>query len=197
MRGSQEARVTVINYDDLECPYCARMHQQLFPDTIERYKGLVKFVYKDFPLVEIHPWAMRASIDAGCLAAQNGQSYWDYVDYLHAHGDEVNGEKREVAKSFEALDRIARQHGTLAHLDTAKLDGCLAKQDETLVRASMKEAEGLGVDGTPALFIEGERINGALPEKELWMVIDRALKSAGIQPPAEAPEPAAATHGSK
>jgi protein-disulfide isomerase len=187
IRGNPAAKVTVINYDDLECPYCARMHQSLFPSTLERYKGLVRFVYKDDPLVEIHPWAMHASVDSNCLAAQSGEVYWSYVDYLHAHGDEVSGPDRNPAKSFAALDRIARQQAILGKLDAGKLDACLAKQDETPVRASAHEAESLGVEGTPALFVDGERISGALPEELVWQVIDRALRAEGIEPPAAAP----------
>jgi protein-disulfide isomerase len=192
IRGNPDAKVTVINFDDLECPYCARMHSSLFPSTIDRYKDKVRFVYKDDPLTELHPWAMHAAVDANCLAAQNGQVYWNYVDYVHAHGQEVNGEDRNLTKSFAALDRIAREESTLAKLDAAKLDACIAKQDETQVRASAKEAETLGVDGTPALFIDGERITGALPAEQVWLVIDRALRADGIEPPppATADQPA-------
>ena len=117
------------------------------------------------------------------LPTQNGQTYWNFVDYVHAHGQEVNGEDRNVTKSFAALDRIARDEGALAKLDSAKLDACIAKQDETQVRASAKEAEALGIDGTPALFVDGERINGAVPEEQVWLVIDRALRANGIEPP--------------
>jgi protein-disulfide isomerase len=190
IRGNPAAKVTVINFDDLECPYCARMHESLFPATMARYKDKVRFIYKDDPLVELHPWAMHAAVDANCLAAQNGETYWSYVDYLHAHGQEISGEDRNPAKSFAALDRIAREHATLAKLDTGKLDACLAKQDETQVRASATEASTLGVDGTPALFIEGERVNGAVPEEQLWLVIDRALRAAGEQPPVAPAQPA-------
>ena len=189
IRGNPAAKVTVINFDDLECPYCARMHQTLFPATLEHYKDMVRFVYKDDPLVEIHPWAMRAAVDANCLAAQSGEVYWTYVDYLHSHGQEVNGENRDSAKSFAALDRIARQQATVAKLDAAKLDACLASQDETQVRASAKAAEALGVEGTPAVFVEGERIDGALPQAQVWMVIDRALRAAGVEPPAAPVQP--------
>ena len=76
VRGNPDAKVTVVSFDDLECPYCARMHQSLFPATLNRYKDQVRFVYKDFPLTEIHPWAMHASVDANCLAAQSGGVYW-------------------------------------------------------------------------------------------------------------------------
>jgi protein-disulfide isomerase len=184
VRGNPNAKVTVINFDDLECPYCARMHQQLFPSTIARYKDQVRFVYKDFPLVEIHPWAMRASVNADCLAAQNNDAYWNYVDYLHTHAQEVTGEDRDINKSNAALDRIARQQGTVSKLDSQKLDACIAKQDDSQVKESLKLASSLGLDGAPALFVNGERINGAIPEDLLWMAIDRALRAAGEQPPA-------------
>ena len=190
VRGNPAAKVTVINFDDLECPYCARMHQSLFPDTIARYKDKVRFIYKDNPLpAEMHPWAMHAAVDANCLAAQSGSVYWQYVDYLHSHAQEVTGPDRNLPKSFEALDRIARQQATLGKVDEAKVDACLAKQDETEVRASLKQADALKVESAPALFIDGERVDGAIPEEQLWLVIDRALRAAGEEPP-PAPLPA-------
>jgi protein-disulfide isomerase len=170
------------------------MHTSLFPETMDRYKDKVRFIYKDDPLTDLHPWAMHAAVDANCIATQSGETYWKFVDYVHAHGQEVTGEDRNLQKSYSALDRIAREEATLAKLDSAKLDACLAKQDETQVKASAKEAETLGVDGTPALFVDGERINGALPTEQVWVVIDRALRAAGIEPPpppAPAPQPAA------
>jgi protein-disulfide isomerase len=192
IRGNPSAKVTVISFDDLECPYCARMHQQLFPETLDRYKDKVRFVYKDDPLTEIHPWALHAAIDANCLASQNGSAYWGYVDYLHAHGQDVTGEDRDPKKSYAVLDRIAREQGKIFTLDAAKLDVCLQKQDEAAVRASMKEAEDLGIEGTPYLFIDGEHVDGAQPEEQVWLVIDRALRAAGVEPPPPASKPAPA-----
>jgi protein-disulfide isomerase len=188
MRGTQDAKVTIVNFDDLECPYCARMHEELFPATLDRYKGLIKFYYKDYPLVEIHPWAMHAAVDANCLADQSGDAYWRFVDYLHSHPDEVTGPAHDMQQSFKTLDKLTREEGQRSKLDTAKLDLCLAKQDESVVRASMKQGDGLGVNGTPTLFINGERISGALPQAEVWMAIDRALREAGVQPPPEVAE---------
>ena len=190
VRGNPAAKVTVINFDDLECPYCARMHQQLFPATLDRYKDKVRFVYKDDPLTEIHPWAMHAAVDANCIADQNGKAYWGYVDYLHAHGGDVTGPDRDPQKSYAVLDKIAREQGKIFELDASKLDACLQKQDEAAVRASMKEADSLGIEGTPYLFVDGEHINGALPPEQVWAVIDRALRAAGVEPPA--PEKASA-----
>ncbi len=190
IRGNPSAKVTVISFDDLECPYCARMHTSLFPDTMDRYKDKVRFIYKDDPLVDLHPWAMHAAVDANCLAAQSGVAYWTDVDYVHAHGQEVSGDDRDVSKSYAALDRIAREEATLAKLDQTKLDACIAKQDESKVRSSAKEADDLGIDGTPALFVDGERISGAVPEEQVWLVIDRALRAAGVEPPPEPAQPA-------
>ena len=183
IRGNPEAKVTVISFDDLECPYCSRMHQTLFPATQERYKGMVRYIYMDNPLMEIHPWAMHAAVNANCLGKQNSQEYWTFVDYIHSHGQEVNGEDRSLAKSNDALNRIARQLATLDKLDSSALEACLTRQDETPVRNAMKIAESLRIEGAPALFVEGERISGALPQDQVWMVIDRALRAAGVEPP--------------
>ena len=191
VRGNPQAKVTVINFDDLQCPFCARMHETLFPPTIDRYQDKVKFIYKDNPLIELHPWAMHAAVDANCLAAQDGNAYWAYVDYLHRHTQEVDNRDGNLTKIFANLDRIARQQGSLAKVDAAPLEACLAKQDNSQVMTSVKEAEALGLDGAPALFINGERFIGAQAQPLLWKVIDRALLAAGVEPPPpDAPTPA-------
>lgn len=193
VRGNPAAKVTIVNFDDLECPYCAHMNAEFFPDTLNRYKGLVKFVYIDFPLVEIHPWAMHASVNANCLAAQNPTAYWNYVDYLHAHGREVSGSGNNAAESAAALDKLASQEGAREHVDTAKLDACLLKQDDSGIVAEMKAGDKLGVNATPTFFVNGERWAGELEENQLWIMIDRALKAEGIAPPASSePTPQAA-----
>jgi protein-disulfide isomerase len=193
IRGNPSAKVTIINFDDLQCPYCAVMHKELFPATMARYADKVRIIYKDDPLTEIHPWAMHASVDANCLAAQSGPVYWSFVDYVHGHVDEVTGGDHNLQKSFAALDRIARQEATLGKLDDGRLNACIAKQDETQVRASTKEASDLGLEGTPQLYVNGERVNGVVPENALWAAIDRALIAAGEKPPAAQPAPTQST----
>jgi protein-disulfide isomerase len=187
IRGNPQAKVTVVNFDDLECPYCSRMHETLFPSTINRYKDKVRFIYKDNPLTEMHPWATHAAVDANCLADQNGNVYWTYVDYLHSHGQEITGPDRDLPKSFAALDRIAKQEGTVAKLDEPKLAACIAKQDDSAVKTSLKEAETMRIESAPAVFVDGERIDGWVPQEVLWSVIDRALRAAGVDPPPPAP----------
>jgi protein-disulfide isomerase len=197
VRGNASAPVTIVNFDDLECPFCARMHQTLTAETLARYKDKVRIIYKDDPLTEIHPWAMHAAVNANCVAAQSGTVYWQYVDYLHTHGQEITGEDRNLTRSNAALDRIARDLAAVGRLDEAKLNACLAKQDEAGVRASITEADKLGFEGTPAVFVNGEQVvGGAVPKEQLFIVIDRALREAGIEPPpAEAPAPAKEKQG--
>jgi protein-disulfide isomerase len=196
-RGDAAAKVEIINFDDLECPYCARMNTELSRETLDHYKGLVKIVYKDFPLQEIHPWAMHAAVDANCLAGLSAPAYWAYVDYLHSHADDISGAQHDPAKSFTALDNIAGTMGTQNKVDGVKLAACLKKQDEAVVRSSLKLGDSLGIEGTPQVFVNGERLpSGARPVEELWPAIDRALKAQGIQPPSQTP-PAAAPDSAK
>lgn len=190
LRGNPNAKVVLVNFDDLECPYCAKLHSELFPDTLNHYKGLIKIAYRDEPLVELHPWAMHAAVNANCLAAQSGQSYWTYVDYLHTHGEDITGPDRDVKKSDAMLDKVALDQGQKDKLDAAKLSACVAKQDEAGVRDEMKLADSLQIDQTPTLYINGEVISGALPQDVLWSAIDRALVSEGVTPPANPYSPA-------
>jgi protein-disulfide isomerase len=182
--GPANAPVVVVGFDDLECPYCAKMHAEMFPALTERYKNQVRVVYKDFPLVQIHPWAMRGAVDVDCLATQSPTGYWNLVDYIHAHAAEMGGPDRSVAKANETLDSLTREEGKRQKVDAAKLDACIAKQDQTAVLASMKLGEDLGVDSTPMLFVNGEKFTGgALPMKYMYQMIDKALIAAGQTPP--------------
>src|SRR5229473_8069070 len=156
-RGAKASKVVAVNFDDFECPFCSRMHQTLFPEIFKEYGDRVTFIYKDDPLTEIHPWALHAAVDANCLAAQNGDAYWDFADYIHANKREVDAEKTPVAR-FDAIDKMATLQGQKHSVDAGKLQSCVKSQNEDAVKASMKEAEGLGVNGTPALFINGRKI---------------------------------------
>lgn len=185
-RGLQSAKVVAVNFDDFECPFCSRMHQTLFPEIFKEYGDRVKFIYKDDPLSEIHPWAIHAAVNANCLAAQNGDAYWDFADYMHANKQQVDTEKTPAAR-FEAIDKMTTLQGQKHNVDMAKLQSCIRTQNEDAVRASMKEAEGLGVNGTPALFINGQKIDGAVPIGEVRAALDAALKDAGVPVPQHLP----------
>jgi protein-disulfide isomerase len=190
-RGAKASKVVVVNFDDLECPFCSRMHQTLFPEILKEYGDRVTFIYKDYPLAEIHPWAMHAAVDGNCLGAQSSDAYWDFADYIHANQHEVGNEKTPAAR-LEALDRLTLLQGQKHNLDVGKLQSCIKAQDESAVKASMKEADGLGVEATPTLFISGEKVDGAVPISQVRAALDRALKDANLPVPEHAPPAAAA-----
>ena len=190
-RGAKASKVVVVNFDDLECPFCSRMHQTLFPEILKEYGDRVTFIYKDYPLVEIHPWATHAAVDANCLGAQSGDAYWDFADYIHANQHEVNSEKTSGAR-LEALDRLTLLQGQKHNLDVVKLQSCIKAQDESAVKASMKEADGIGVEATPTLFISGEKVDGAVPISQVRAALDRALKDANLPVPEHTAAAAAA-----
>jgi protein-disulfide isomerase len=190
-RGAKASKVVVVNFDDFECPFCSRMHQTLFTQILKEYGDRVTFIYKDYPLVEIHPWATHAAVDANCLAAQSGDAYWDFADYIHANQHEVSNEKTPGAR-LEALDKLTMLQGQKHTLDVVKLQSCIKAQDESAVKASMKEAEAIGVEATPTLFISGEKIDGAVPIGQVRAALDRALKDANLPVPEHAATAAAA-----
>ena len=185
-RGAKGAKVVLVNFDDFECPFCSRMHQTLFPDILREYGDRVTFFYKDYPLAEIHPWAIHAAVDAGCLAAQNNDAYWDFADYLHANKQVIDNGRTPDAR-LDVVDKMAMMQGQRHNVDSTRLAACVKAQNEDQVRASMKEADSLGVSATPTLFINGQKIDGAVPISELRAALDTALRDAGQPVPTHIP----------
>lgn len=185
-RGNKSAKVVVVNFDDFECPYCSKMHSTLFPEILKEYGERVNFIYKDYPLAEIHPWAIHAAVNANCLAALNNDAYWDYADTIHASKRDVDNEKSAPARN-DLLDKMAMQQGQKHNVDLPKLQSCVKAQNEDAVRASMKEGDAIGVNATPTLFINGQKIDGAVPLTELRAALDQALRDAGEPVPQHSP----------
>ncbi len=198
--GPETAPVIVVVFDDLECPYCARFHASMFPAVTERYGDKVRVVYKDFPLTEIHPWAMRAAVDVNCLAAQSGTGYWKAVDSIHAHASEIGEDQspkpaakdakdagkddKTLPRANEQLDKLVREQGAEQKVNMATLDACIAKQDTAAIEASRKQATDLNLQATPTIFINGNKVDGALPVEFLFGLIDDALVAENVAPPA-------------
>jgi protein-disulfide isomerase len=189
-RGNKDAKVVAVNFDDFECPFCSRMHQTLFPELFKEYGDKVLFIYKDYPLATIHPWATHAAVNANCLAAQNSDAYWDFADYIHANQKEVNAEKKGDPQ-FDVLDKDTLQQGQKHNLDMTTLQACIKTQNEDAVKQSVKQGDSLGIDATPTMFVNGQRVDGALPIDEVREVLDRALTQAGVPPPAHPAAPVA------
>lgn len=178
VRGNPHAALTVVVYDDFQCPYCSRMHQEML-ELLKTYGDRIRVIYKDFPLVEIHPWAARAAIDSNCLAQQNGEAFWDFADYVHAHGDEIRGDKRPLNEQQADVDRIALDAGRRHNAKMDTLQRCVQAQSTTAMKASMKEASELGIEATPTIFIDGMKLDGAVPQETLRAVIDKELATLG------------------
>ena len=185
-KGNKDAKVVIVSYDDFQCPFCSRMHDTLFGEVFKQYGSSVKVVYKDFPLYQIHPWANHAAVDSHCLATQNNDAYWAFADYVHNHGREINGDQnapKKLAEQFVIIDKITRDQGQKFNLNLDQLNACIKAQDDRAVRASAQEGESLGVQATPTVFINGYKIDGAVPPNVLQAAIDRALKDAGVTLP--------------
>jgi protein-disulfide isomerase len=199
--GPASAPVVIVNFDDLECPYCARLHKTIFPAITQRYGDNVRIVYKDFPL-EQHPWAMHAAVDVNCLAAQSPAGYWALVDDIHDHASDIGldhtpakpatGAKtvadadkpqHSLDRANADLDKLTRDEGTAQKVDAPKLNACLSKQDTSAIEASKQIGTALNIDSTPTMFINGDKIEGALPIGYIFGLIDDALRAENVTPP--------------
>ena len=177
-RGNKDAKVTMIVYDDFQCPYCAQMYRTLFPDVAKNYADSVRIVFKDFPLMQIHPWAKRAAIDSNCLAEQSNDAYWDFADYVHNNQGNI-APNRDMQAANGNLDKAALESGKRHGADPTILEACIKSQPDAALKASIKEAESMEVEATPTMFIGGKRMEGAVEASELRATLDAALRDAG------------------
>jgi len=185
VRGNPDARVTIVNYDDLQCPFCSRMHSTLMQEILPQYGDRIKIVYKDFPL-SMHPWAPHSANNANCLAAENGKAYWEFVDYAHANQKSI-GTGQDLQKSTAELDRVALDVGKKNGANLDRLQACVKAQSDKVLKASMDEGDALGLNATPTMFINGEKLEGAVGVDEVKAVLNQQLLAAGVQPPVEPP----------
>ena len=197
VRGNPDAKVTVVNFDDFECPFCARMHSTLMSEIYPQYKDKVKIIYKDYPLTQIHPWAERAANDANCLAKESGTGYWELADYLHANQRSISPAQQNLQASLANIDQKTLDFGKQNGADQARLQACIKAQSDAVVKASIAEGDKVGVSATPTMFVNGERIEGALDADTVRAALNRQLLAAGVEPPPpppgkpSAPSPAA------
>jgi protein-disulfide isomerase len=185
VRGNPQAKVTIVNYDDLQCPFCSRMHETLMEKILPQYGDRIKIVYKDFPL-SMHPWAPHSANDANCLAAENGKAYWEFVDYAHANQKSI-GTGQDLPKSTAELDRIALDVGKKNGANMDRLQACVKSQSDKTLKASMDEGDALGLNATPTMFINGQKLEGAVGVDEVKAILNQQLLAAGVQPPVEPP----------
>ena len=160
--GPADAPVTIIEFGDYECPFCRRLEPTL-ESVLKQYSHQVRFVFRNFPLTQIHPDAMHAAEAAVC--AQQQGKFWPMHDAIYAD---------TAPLSIATLRALAKQVG----LDSQKFELCVRSPAPVkLINADIQAGDDLAVEGTPTLFINGRYINGAVPREQLVSVIQDELKN--------------------
>lgn len=159
-RGNPDAPITVYEYSDFQCPFCARHFVQTEPSIKESYitTGQVRFVFRDFPLESLHPNAIPAAVAANCVAEQGVVAYWSMHDLLFR----TQSEWGNMADASEAFTRLAGEAGADADLYAT----CMAESaadKEAAIRASVEEATTFGFTGTPSFLFVNEATTDAYP----------------------------------
>jgi protein-disulfide isomerase len=143
--GPSDARVTVVEFTDYQCPFCHRA-QAVVDKVLQQYSGKIRFVHLDFPL-DGHPQALPAARAARCAGEQG--KFWEY--------------HRDLMTSPGTLDAADLERRAAAlHLDSSSFSTCVSSgRYDQAIQASLRAGEDLGVTGTPAYFINGRMISGA------------------------------------
>jgi len=163
-KGPDNAPVTIVAFSDFECPFCSRVNPTI-DEVMKTYDGKVKLVFRDYPL-PFHAHAPKAA-EAGHCAEEQGK-FWEMHDVLFAN-----------QKALEPAD-LKKHAGSIAGMDQAKFDACLdTGKYADAVKKNMEAGEEAGVQGTPAFFVNGTLLSGALPVEEFKKVIDQELAAAG------------------
>ena len=165
-RGGAKASVTIVKFEDFQCPYC-RQAQPTINALESRYGNRIKVVHRDFPIDKLHPLARRASEGARCANEQG--KFWIYHDKLYTTG---------LSADPNQLSALAKDVG----LDVASFDRCLANgQYKASVQEDVEEGKKLGVTATPAFFINGRLVLGAQSLDTFTRIVDEELATAGAK----------------
>ncbi len=175
VKGDPDAPITIIEFSDFQCPFCSRFFTQTLPAIQENYidTGIVKLVYRDFPIDSLHPNARPAHIAAECADEQG--KFWEYHDVLF----ENQGQWNRLSSSD--LRSQLNQYATSMGLNSESFDSCLSSQsmaDE--VNADYLQASRNGATGTTTFFIGNEKngfikLVGAQPFTAFQSAIDNQL----------------------
>ena len=170
--GDPDAPVTIIEYTDYQCPFCSRYFDDTFTQIRDKYidSGLVYYVFKDFPLTQIHPQAVKAAEAARCAAEQ------DSYEAMH---DQIFLQQAAWSGSPTA-DDLFKQFAQDLQLDSAAFAECLdSGRQEAAVLADLEEGRRVGVNGTPSFLINGHSLSGAQPFAIFEEAIEGFLAESG------------------
>jgi protein-disulfide isomerase len=172
-QGPTHAPVTIVEFADLECPSCARMHQFLEDQLVPKYGDKVRVVFKEFPLVKIHQWAETAAIANECAYQIDPSKFVPYRTLIFKHQNDVDAVQANASQVRDLLMSYGQQVG----LDGAKLASCMDTPGgaKARVEQGMHEGEELSVNSTPTFYING-RFQGATPPEIFFQAVDDAMK---------------------
>ena len=168
VKGDPNAPVTIVEFSDFECPYCGKYIKESYPQIIANYveTGKVKYMFRDFPLVQLHPHAAGAANAAECIRDQGGDDmFFDYHDVLF---------QNQKALDVDSL----KQYAADFDIDQAEFASCVDNNkfaDE--INKDFSDGQALGVGGTPGFFINGKPLIGAQPYAAFEAAIEEALKN--------------------
>ncbi len=171
-RGNPDAKVTIIEFSDFQCPFCSRGADTM-EEVLEKYPNDVKFVFKHFPL-GFHPWAKPAAIATHCAAQQDHEAFWTLHDKYFEKQKEITPEN-VIAKSKEFLADSGIDLATFATCADDKSSAAY-EAAAAVVDADVKLGGEHGVSGTPGFFVNGRFLNGAQPIAAFEPLIEEAKK---------------------
>jgi protein-disulfide isomerase len=176
--GAANAPVVIVEFTDYQCPFCARHFETTLREIRAQYvnTGKVRYVIRDLPLTEIHPYAAAAAKAARCAGAQGEKTYWQYHDALFTH-------QKQITDSF--FIPLAHRIG----LNLAAFQTCVGSQQTiAAIDRDQIDAQRAGLTGTPAFVIgrarsdsvRGVLIRGAYPIELFRQAIDSALGAKSV-----------------
>jgi len=160
VRGPKDAKITLVEWSDFQCPFCSRFHPSIVR-AMQEYSGKIRWVYRHFPLESIHPNARPAAEASECAAEQG--KFWEFADKLFERQSELGP---------DLYPKLAKE----LRLDQATFTACVTSR-KYQQRVADNEQAGLavGVRGTPGSFVNGVEVPGAVPYEQLKGFIDQAL----------------------
>jgi protein-disulfide isomerase len=170
--GPADARVTVVIFSDFQCPHCRQL-ASILATVIPQYPQ-VRFIYKDFPLTQVHPWAESAAVGAHCAFVQSPKAYAPVAEQIFAEQDLLSAEN-----IWEKLTSYAQQAG----LDPDAFKSCMSSPDaKAAVDASHQEGESLSIASTPTVFVNGHPLTGVdKPTLEQYIKYELSATSAATR----------------
>jgi protein-disulfide isomerase len=149
-KGPAGARVTVVGFSDFQCPHCREFYEAL--KVLEPKYPQVRFVYKDFPLAQIHPWATTAAVGARCAFMQQPDAFWQLHDAIFQNQGVISTEN-----VWEKILGFAR----VAGLDPDALKMCMSSPEPIkAIEANVHDGQAVSINSTPTVFVNGRPVVG-------------------------------------